>query len=127
MAEFSGREEDWGSWLVKAQAFFTLMGWEELIDAVEREPDTTDVRNAALGAAAVATSKALHAVLTVKLQRKALAIATLAGKGEGFHAWRMLRVEYEPSVGNRFAAMLSQLLNPQWESGDKPFAELLVD
>ena len=23
--------------------------------------------------------------------------------------------------------MLSQLLNPQWESGDKPFAELLVD
>eukprot|EP00974_Lingulodinium_polyedra_P003348 313844-Lingulodinium_polyedra.AAC.1 len=50
-------------------------------------------------------SKALRAVLTVKLQRKALGIVTLAGRGEGLHAWRLLRAEYEPSAGNRYAAM----------------------
>ena len=112
MAEFSGREEDWGSWLTKAHAFFTLMEWDELSDALEQIPDTRDVGNAPLGVNAVPVSKALHAVLTMKLQRKALAIITLAGKGEGFQAWRMLRVEYEPSVSNRFAAMLFATAKP---------------
>ena len=35
---FTGRDEDWPSWSIKAHAFFALMGWDELIDRVEANP-----------------------------------------------------------------------------------------
>ena len=38
----------------------------------------------------------------------------------------MLRQEYEPAVGNHYAAMLSSFLNPNWATADKPFAESLI-
>eukprot|EP00959_Pyramimonas_sp_CCMP1952_P023887 500853-Pyramimonas_sp.AAC.1 len=53
-------------------------------------------------------------------------MATLAGGHEGFAAWRAIKNEYEPGVGNRFAAMLSGLLNQRWDD-QKPFADQLVD
>eukprot|EP00959_Pyramimonas_sp_CCMP1952_P437593 9162056-Pyramimonas_sp.AAC.1 len=65
-----------------------------------------------MGERAAATSKLLHAMLTTKTQRKALAMVTFAGNDEGFVAWRAIKNEYEPGVGNRFAAMLSGLLKP---------------
>ena len=117
LADFSGRDEDWGRWTVKANAFFTLMGWDDWIRQVEDAPETRSVMNESLAANARPISKAMHAVLTVKLQKKALGIMTLAGRGEGFHGWRLLRYEYEPQVANRFAAMLSALLNPAWGDG----------
>eukprot|EP00959_Pyramimonas_sp_CCMP1952_P442597 9265438-Pyramimonas_sp.AAC.1 len=53
-------------------------------------------------------------------------MVTLAGRHEGFVAWRAIKNVCEPGVGNRFAAMLSGLLNPRW--GDqKPVADQLVD
>eukprot|EP00959_Pyramimonas_sp_CCMP1952_P086490 1809154-Pyramimonas_sp.AAC.1 len=65
-------------------------------------------------------------MLITKTQGKAPAMVTLAGRHEGFVAWRAIKNEYEPGVGNRFAAMRSGLLNTSW--GDqKPFADQLVD
>ena len=127
LSDFTGRDEDWGPWTVKANAFFTLMGWDELLRQVEEAPDTRSVMNESLGDDSKPISKALHAVLTVKLQKKALGIMTLAGRGEGFHGWRMLRYEYEPQVANRFAAMLSALLNPPWGDGAASFHDALVE
>eukprot|EP00959_Pyramimonas_sp_CCMP1952_P404710 8481737-Pyramimonas_sp.AAC.1 len=73
---------------------------------------------------ATATSKLLHAMLITKTHCKALAMVTLAGRHEGFVAGRAIKNEYELGVGNRFAAMLSGLLNPR--CGDqKPFADQL--
>ena len=124
MPVFTGRDEDWSSWLAKVQAFFTLMNWDEVINLVESTDESLSVMNTAIDASHLSTSKQLHAMLTVKLEKRAMAIVTRAGKGEGFHAWRLLRTEFEPKVGNRFAAMLSGLLNPiEWKQGDKPFAE----
>eukprot|EP00959_Pyramimonas_sp_CCMP1952_P010334 216400-Pyramimonas_sp.AAC.1 len=79
-----------------------------------------------MGEPAAATSKLLHAMLITKTQRTALAMVTLAGRHEGFVAWRAIKNEYEPGAGNRLAAMLGGLLNSRW--GDlKPFAGQLVD
>eukprot|EP00959_Pyramimonas_sp_CCMP1952_P388007 8131017-Pyramimonas_sp.AAC.1 len=79
-----------------------------------------------MGERAAATSKLLHAMLTTKAQRKALAMVALAGRREGLVAWRAIKNEYEPGVGNRFAAMLSGLPNPRWDD-QMPFADQLVD
>eukprot|EP00959_Pyramimonas_sp_CCMP1952_P240736 5031365-Pyramimonas_sp.AAC.1 len=38
LSEFSGRDEDWPSWSIKAHAFFALMGWGDPIDNVEAQP-----------------------------------------------------------------------------------------
>ena len=122
----SGREEDWPAFAVRASALFALMGWDELVDAVEAADAATSVFNADIGDEAKQVSKAFHAVLTCRMQKKALGVVTLAGKHEGFQAWRMLRQEYEPSVGNRYAAMLSSLLNPDWATEDQSFSESLV-
>eukprot|EP00959_Pyramimonas_sp_CCMP1952_P274650 5741353-Pyramimonas_sp.AAC.1 len=65
-------------------------------------------------------------MLITKTQRKALAMVTLAGRHEGFVAWRAIKNEHEPGMSNRFAAMLSGLLNPRWDD-QKPFADQLVD
>ena len=125
LQEFSGRDEDWPSWPIKAHAFFALMGWDEFIDTVEASTDMA-VDNAHLGERGAAVSKLLHAMLITKTQRKALAMVTLAGRHEGFVAWRAIKAEYEPGVGNRFAAMLSGLLNPKWDDS-RPFTDQLVD
>ena len=72
-------------------------------------------------------SRALHAVLTVRCQHKALGIVTLAGKNQGFKAWKGLLAEYEPQAGNRYAAVLTSLLNPPWATDERLFADAIVD
>ena len=39
LPSFSGREQDWPSWRVKAEAFFTLVGWDEYV--APRRPKET--------------------------------------------------------------------------------------
>lgn len=75
---------------------------------------------------AMQVSKALTAVLTVKVARKALGIVTLSGRGEGLTAWRSLQAEYEPATGNMHAAMLSALFNPTWSAGEALFSDALA-
>ena len=87
LPEFSGRDEDWASWSIKAHAFFALVGWDAYIDNVESRMDQP-VDNASMGEQAAGVSKLLHAMLITKTQRKALAMVTLAGRHEGFTAWR---------------------------------------
>ena len=54
----------------------------------------------------------------MKLDRKALGLVQLVGKGEGLKAWRQLKLEYEGKSGNRQAALLRGILNPRagWEA-----------
>ena len=103
------------------------MGWDVLIAHAEAAEASMSLKNEALTEEQVKVSKVLHAVLTSRMQRKALGILTLAGRGEGLHAWRSLLQEYEPDVGHQHAAMLSTLLNPPWQDGSRPFLEALVD
>eukprot|EP00959_Pyramimonas_sp_CCMP1952_P053645 1122104-Pyramimonas_sp.AAC.1 len=44
LPEFSGRDEDWPSWSIKARAFFALMGWDDLIGNAGR-PRRTQPRS----------------------------------------------------------------------------------
>ena len=37
LPDFTGRNEDWSSWVVKARAIFTIVGWDGLVDAAELE------------------------------------------------------------------------------------------
>eukprot|EP00959_Pyramimonas_sp_CCMP1952_P423056 8862080-Pyramimonas_sp.AAC.1 len=53
LPEFSGRDELWPSWPIKAHAFFAPMGWDDLIDNVEAQP-TLAVDNVSMGERAVA-------------------------------------------------------------------------
>ena len=127
LSDFSGRDEDWAHWKIRAEAFFTLMGWDALISHSEEATAATSLMNVTLDESQVKVSKALHAVLTVRTAKKTLGIVMLAQRGEGFTAWRLLRQEYEPNVGHRHAAMLSTLLNPMWADASKPFLEAIVD
>ena len=67
LQEFSGRDEDWPAWAVKAHAFFAMMNWDTLVDSVEANREA-DVANAAMGEQAATVSKLLHALLTSKLK-----------------------------------------------------------
>ena len=130
LLSFSGREQDWPSWCVKAEAFFTLVGWGEYVATAEAQEDKLDITNVNLGVNGVNVSKALYAILVTKLEAKALGIVTLEGKHEGLAAWWALKREYEPVIGNRLAAMLTGLLNPPWSAdttNGRPFADLIVD
>ena len=54
---------------------------------------------------------------------KAMRIIQQVEPGNGFEAWRRLRTTFEPSLGNRFAGMLQEILSPSFE-GD--FIDRLV-
>ena len=79
MPNFSGLEQDWAQWVVKAEAFFTLLGWDETIFEAEELTDPDMVKNA-------------YITKTHTLEvSKALGIVTLAGRHEGLAAWCALR------------------------------------
>ena len=48
---------------------------------------------------------------------RALQLIHLVQRGNGLESWRVLRRDYQPAVGGRFAIMLRNTLNPkQWQS-----------
>ena len=55
LPEFSGRDEDWASWPIKAHAFFALVGWDAYLAMVESHVEHA-VDNASMGDQAAGVS-----------------------------------------------------------------------
>ena len=112
----SGEDEQWPQWVLKFEVWSALVGWGRQLDPASQCAHA--IVNTTLEKAVQTNSTQLYAILVVKLERKALGIVQLVGKGDGLEAWRQLKLEYEGKSGNRQAALLRGILNPRagWEA-----------
>lgn len=116
LKNFRGEHSDWVIWSFVARSHFTLIDqrYDVLLDAVATETEDNIVMSA-LGPEAQTLARTLYHVLVSSCEGRALLVIRASEKGNGFHAWKRLLDEYQPSAGGRFTAILMALLHPSWD------------
>eukprot|EP00971_Amphidinium_carterae_P212265 4212598-Amphidinium_carterae.1 len=109
--QHDGKEESWQEFSFKFDNYMALLGWKPFMD--EYMEQVGHVLMDDLGARAQQVSYSLYAVLAQVLSGRFLSVLRLIAQQHGLRAWKELKQEFEPQSGNRSAALLRAILNPQ--------------
>ena len=111
---FSGEEKDFPGWDFTFRSYLNLLSprMETLLNQAMVLPDPPDTMD--MDEDTVQLSAQLFHLLVMLCKRgRPLNILMAGERGNGFSAYRQIKLEYEPRVGGRHAIMLTALLNPQ--------------
>ena len=97
---------------------WTILGVDQLMKWCTTATDH-DLDPEFLGEAQSAVSRFVYGMLVQLCSGKALVTIRLVTAEDGLKAWKKLVTTYEPAIAIRWNAMLSGILNPQWnDDGD---------
>ena len=128
---FNGEDDKWCSSCFEFENAVANIGLDDLVRHT-LEVEEQQLRSEHMDPEAQRRNKALYILLSAKLKGgKARGILKGAPKGCGFIVWKRLKKEYEGDAGIRHTAMLTGLINTDWEkqsgSSSRPFFQLLQD
>ena len=118
LQRFSGADEHWPNWSVRAEGHFGMLGWQDLMDRAAATQGAIDFER--MNDTMRTVSRDLFHVLIQAVEGKAFNIVR-RHRGHGLAAWRDLVQEYAGSEAGRRTALLRAILNPgdEWA---KPIA-----
>jgi hypothetical protein len=109
--DFSGKNEDWPGFSFKWESFCSLQGMEDELTHAGRTPSNA-LQIADMAGETQSRARKLYNMLVGTVKGKALRIVRTAERNNGYQAWRLLKEEYEPSIGGRHTGILMGLLDP---------------
>jgi hypothetical protein len=117
---FSGEERDWRGWKFQVLNYFTLVSASlvSFLEAAEASPDPIpeqteeDRRN---------LSTLVFAILASISTGRCLRILQSLRRRNGFEAWRLLCLEFEPKIAQRRFGLLQSIMSPNLGQTDHDF------
>jgi len=114
ISHFSGEEKDWPGWDFTFRSYLGLLNprIKELLGhavQLEEPPDFDEMGEANQQLA----NQLFHLLVMLCDKGKPVPILMSIDRENGFAAYRTLKLEYEPSIGGRHAAMLTNLIQPE--------------
>ena len=125
---FSGKEEEWTTWVFVARSYMSLLSprYDHYLSLVEETDDFEQIALSSQGPEAKQLSWALFKVLVQSVEGRALSVMMNAERSNGFHAWKLLVDTYEPKIGGRWTSMLMGIIGPTWQgTKEEDFLEKL--
>ena len=119
-ALFSGNNKDWPAWEFTLLSSVSLLSTQvaEVMEATMRLPESVDLVDSSEDNTALA-HQLFHLLVMLRPKGKTVPILMGAERGNGFAAYKAIKLEMEPQVGGRHAAMLAGLISPQgWNKVD---------